>query len=334
MSTINPIICILCNHEAVRTYSGLHGYIEGKTYDVYECTFCKTSFCPPLAVDENLYDILYKQGKRAPGYARYYRYAELAESSKDPLTVLSNQDGIYWSVREALMKLGDSSKQNTRILEVGCGLGYLTYALRMSGYTQAFGTDISTHSVEEAKKRFGDFYFQGDIFTLPSTETEKYNIVIMTELIEHIPDPRAFLEAVKKHLAPGGKIIITTPNKDHAPVDMFWQSDAPPVHLWWIGKRGMEVLASNLSMSCSFVDYLPFMQKFYFPIGLTKMSEFQSGFPRLKEDGTNLTLSPEQNLKSKLFSAKMRYWLSYVRRRWKTKRTDVEFSTLTAVFSL
>lgn len=42
--------------------------------------------------------------------------------------------------------------------------------------------------------------------------TEKFTVIIALDLIEHIPNPGLFLERVERHLAPGGRLILSTPN--------------------------------------------------------------------------------------------------------------------------
>lgn len=43
--------------------------------------------------------------------------------------------------------------------------------------------------------------------------SERFDIIVAGELIEHLSNPGCFLENVRKHLVPGGKLILTTPNR-------------------------------------------------------------------------------------------------------------------------
>lgn len=47
-----------------------------------------------------------------------------------------------------------------------------------------------------------------EAFNLPQT----FDVILAADLIEHLPNPGLFLERVKKHLKPGGRLILTTPN--------------------------------------------------------------------------------------------------------------------------
>ena len=76
----------------------------------------------------------------------------------NPLGYLAESEDVYWSIRESLSGLLPAFK----ILEIGSGLGYMTFALRKAGF-DAIGIDISHVAVENATARFGPFYQQADM---------------------------------------------------------------------------------------------------------------------------------------------------------------------------
>jgi SAM-dependent methyltransferase len=143
--------------------------------------------------------------------------------------------------------------EHIRILEVGSGLGYLTYSLVKAGY-DAKGLDISESAVKQASGRFGNYYLCGDVRQLAISDQGKYDYVISTEVIEHIDDPSGFMGAILSLLKPGGKAIITTPGKSAYPDDIIWASDLPPVHLWWFSEESIKYIASQLNASVKFID--------------------------------------------------------------------------------
>ncbi len=145
-------------------------------------------------------------------------------------------------------------KKGSRILENGSGLGYLTYSLNKAGY-DCNGIDYSDTATDFANKFFGRKYSQGTIETFSKSNDRKYDIVVATEVIEHVVDPNSFVENSLKVLKSGGKLIFTTPIKDIHPKGTIWETDYAPVHLWWFTEKGIEAIAKNNNASVKFVDF-------------------------------------------------------------------------------
>ena len=66
----------------------------------------------------------------------------------------------------------------------------------------------------------------------------RFDVILATELIEHVEDPGRLLRSLTKHLAPGGRLLVTTPNPHHsAQLSKIWRKGAPDVHeehvLWF-----------------------------------------------------------------------------------------------------
>lgn len=100
--------------------------------------------------------------------------------------------------------------KNKSVLDVGCGNGYLAqYVDDTNEYT---GVDIDTRSVDEAKKRNPSKKFiVGEIQDIH----EKYDIIVLANLIEMIEAKQTLIEASCNRLKPDGKILLTTPNGDN-----------------------------------------------------------------------------------------------------------------------
>ncbi|MFH1626574.1 MAG: class I SAM-dependent methyltransferase [bacterium] len=249
----NEKICILCGDIAHLTYKGMNGYVEGTKYDVYECINCLSSFVDPMSNLKEEYNIIYGgDNTKDAGYNYYYYLAKGVKSLKNPLKYLYNYCAIFWGVIKAI---NDSNiKKKAKILEVGSGLGYLTYSLNKAGY-DCEGIDYSDTATNFANNFFGNKYFQGTIETFSENNEEKYDVVIATEVIEHIIDPNSFIKSTLKVLKSGGTLIFTTPIKDIHPKGTIWQTDYAPVHLWWFTEKGIEAVAKNNSTSVKFVDF-------------------------------------------------------------------------------
>jgi 2-polyprenyl-3-methyl-5-hydroxy-6-metoxy-1,4-benzoquinol methylase len=112
------------------------------------------------------------------------------------------------SASETIIK--DSPKP--RILDIGCGNGSLTNLIAQHGY-EVVGVEESESGVKFASHAFPACRFiQGSIYNLPYTEIgSKFDIVIASEVIEHLFYPKELVRNAKKCLNPNGRLILTTP---------------------------------------------------------------------------------------------------------------------------
>jgi 2-polyprenyl-6-hydroxyphenyl methylase/3-demethylubiquinone-9 3-methyltransferase len=100
------------------------------------------------------------------------------------------------------------------VLDMGCGNGSFLSLYRDRGWV-LHGTDFSTTGIEIARKNYPDIDFiLGDSQTSAEDLTKQVglvDLVISTEVIEHLYDPKGFLRTAYSVLKPGGMMVITTP---------------------------------------------------------------------------------------------------------------------------
>jgi SAM-dependent methyltransferase len=250
----NQIIeCLLCGGPTELRHSEYPGYQEPQTFKIYYCPSCNSAFSLPRIETEELYENIYKKGEIVPGYDRYWEYAKAVKKITNPLKYLAGTEATYWGVSEAL-SFFVRDKKSSKILEIGSGLGYLTYSLIKSGY-DVVGLDISQTAVKQAIENFGNHYICANILEYARKNLEAFDIVILTEVIEHIDEPINFLESVYKILKPAGKVIITTPNKSFYPIDIIWATELPPIHCWWFSEESIKYISKRLNMTFSFINF-------------------------------------------------------------------------------
>jgi len=100
-----------------------------------------------------------------------------------------------------------------RVLDVGCGNGALLAIPLASHGFDVTGVDVHPASIENARSRAKNL--PNARFCLGKVEEiqdETFDVVILSEVLEHVPDPKALLEASLEHLKADGICLITVPN--------------------------------------------------------------------------------------------------------------------------
>jgi 2-polyprenyl-6-hydroxyphenyl methylase/3-demethylubiquinone-9 3-methyltransferase len=97
-------------------------------------------------------------------------------------------------------------------LDVGCGAGLLTEPLARLG-ARVTGIDASPEVIAVAQRHAAAgaldiHYVAGDVHLLEG----RFDLITSLEVVEHVADPAAFIEALGKRLAPGGLLILSPPN--------------------------------------------------------------------------------------------------------------------------
>jgi 2-polyprenyl-6-hydroxyphenyl methylase / 3-demethylubiquinone-9 3-methyltransferase len=101
-----------------------------------------------------------------------------------------------------------------RVLDMGCGAGLLTEPLARMGGTVT-GVDAARENIEAAKAHAAqsgltiDYRYGG----VDVVEGRAFDLITSLEVIEHVTDPAGFVAGLAKALAPGGLLILSTPNR-------------------------------------------------------------------------------------------------------------------------
>jgi len=106
-----------------------------------------------------------------------------------------------------------------RVLDVGCGGGILTESLAAAG-ADATGIDLGASALDVARLHALESgaridYQLSSVEAFADAHDSQYDIVTCMELLEHVPDPSAIVEACRRLLKPGGKVFFSTLNRNY-----------------------------------------------------------------------------------------------------------------------
>ena len=106
-----------------------------------------------------------------------------------------------------------AAARGLRVLDVACGEGYGCHALQQAGAAQVIGVDLSEEAVRHARTRYGVDARVGSAEELP-LDAGSLDLVVTFETIEHVPHPACFVDECARVLAPGGRLVLSSPNRE------------------------------------------------------------------------------------------------------------------------
>ena len=107
--------------------------------------------------------------------------------------------------------------KNTRILDLGCGMGHFLYYLYKDGYKNCLGLDISNENINYCRTK-GFNVVHNNIFNFLESNTEPFDVIIMNDVIEHLnrEEIMRVLDLINKNLTEGGgTVVIKAPNSSN-----------------------------------------------------------------------------------------------------------------------
>jgi len=112
-------------------------------------------------------------------------------------------------LREVAVGWARRAVPSPRILEIGCGTGWMSEGLSSVG--QVVGVDLSTAAIDTARRRCQEATFlQGDFFELDLEVP--FDVVVTADTIAHVRDQQRFVDRVAELLVTGGLFVLMSQN--------------------------------------------------------------------------------------------------------------------------
>lgn len=131
-------------------------------------------------------------------------------------------------------------KRDLRIIDIGCGTGWMSERLAPFGHVTA--TDLADQVLQRARARAPHINFvSGDFMQLPF-ERESFDVAVSLEVLSHVADQVAFMRRVADLLRPGGYFMLATQNRY---VLERWSEIAPSTPGYirhWVSARALRRL--------------------------------------------------------------------------------------------
>jgi 2-polyprenyl-3-methyl-5-hydroxy-6-metoxy-1,4-benzoquinol methylase len=132
------------------------------------------------------------------------------------------------------------------LLEVGFGAGAFLQRRKAEGWAVT-GLDFDPTAVERVRSQLGLNVHCGSLQDAAFAE-RSFDVIAMSHVIEHLPDPRAVLRECFRILRPGGTLVLITPNTaslGHRWFGRDWFGTDAPRHLYLFNLENLSALVSQ-----------------------------------------------------------------------------------------
>ena len=219
MPLITPIKCICGSNNYKRIFSGYLNRCNIRDYyfEILKCKKCGLAWTHPTpSVSYASYD-----------FSDYFKYKDAHQSRS-----------------RQIVRFLKIFKKSGRILELGCGPGFLLELARDANF-YIKGIELSTEAVMAAQELLGPDAVQLSDALDYNFANQYYDCIIMDNFLEHVSQPFELLIKIKNALKDDGLLVICSPNIDGLYV-RFLKGESyilrPQEHIWHFSVSSIKTL--------------------------------------------------------------------------------------------
>ena len=243
--------CKICGNNSSYNFTSIDiSIICEKDYEFYLCRDCNYYFIHPTPDSEymskwyNDHPILVDDQGLIKGVQEYLNGSNIIQKN-------SLNDIFKILELEVKFVLDGNKNSQLSILDVGCGAGILLHFLREKTEAKVTGIDLNKHVIEVGKKYLGLENFYDNLHELSKTG-EKFDIISLIDVIEHLSDPVQTILDAKSLLKEKGIILLRCPSTDgflfNKSIPERWKWVYAPYHLSLFSNLALEKLARQCNM--------------------------------------------------------------------------------------
>jgi FkbM family methyltransferase len=200
---------------------------------------------PPTKIEHPAGTSPYRQFSRIPLWEKLLLRIPVEKLAR--LFPTAWADNTLAELTAVLRKAGFDVELPLRILDVGCFEGRLLDQIRSQKPWVADGLERNETAAGVAGGK-GHTVWRGHVERVTEfiPQERQFDVIFMGQSIEHVDDPVLVLRLLRMLLAPGGAIVLSTPNLDSRQIDWFgptWAHWHPPYHRYIFSRRGLIALA-------------------------------------------------------------------------------------------
>jgi 2-polyprenyl-3-methyl-5-hydroxy-6-metoxy-1,4-benzoquinol methylase len=147
--------------------------------------------------------------------------------------------------------IGRDLPKKPTLLDVGAGYGFFRQAAEEQGWSHQ-GVEVSGHAADVGEHLFGFSAFVGNLEDFRRSSDDRFDVLTMWDVLEHVSDPMATLRCAWSLLREGGLLLIRTPNLEALERRVFGSSyhSFKAEHLYYFGPRSLLDALDSSGFGC------------------------------------------------------------------------------------